>query len=259
MFFKQFPKIDYDFNRTGVIQKMVDLYRSVRPLPSFLDEYSGYKFYNIKNGERPDIVSGRLYGTSRYYWTFFLLNDHLHDGYRAWPMSQEALQDYMAKEYRGFAIETSPKATDSTDDGPFENSLSGRFTLGETVVGGTSGASGTVTKKIVDLSQLIVQDTTGTFSSNDLIVGQTSSNSVSAHRVYKYIDAPYYYYKAGDALKHPVTNADHITGGVNNSQTEFVSNRAYLEEQNDSNATIRYVEPAFINKFTKSFKELLNR
>ena len=71
MFFKQFPKIDYDFNRTGVVQKMVDLYRSVRPLPSFLDEYSGYKFYNIKNGERPDIVSGRLYGTPRYYWTFF--------------------------------------------------------------------------------------------------------------------------------------------------------------------------------------------
>ena len=50
--FKQFPKVDYDFNRTGVVQKMVDLYRSVRPLPTFLDTYSGYKFYNIKNGEK---------------------------------------------------------------------------------------------------------------------------------------------------------------------------------------------------------------
>ena len=258
MYFKQFPKIDYDFNRTGVVQKMVDLYRSVRPLPSFLDEYSAYKFYNIKNGERPDIVSGRLYGTSRYYWTFFLVNDHLHDGYRAWPMSQESLFDYMEKEYRGFAIETSPKVT-SGPDGAFENSLSGRFTLGETVIGSSSNASGTITKKIADLSQLIVQDTTGTFTAPELIVGQTSTNSVSSNRVYKYIDAPYYFYKAGDALKKPVTSADHITGGVNHSQLEFVSNRAYLEEQNDSNSRIRYVDPAFINKFTKSFKDLINR
>ena len=60
-FFKQFPKIEYDFNRTGVKQNMVDLFRSVRPLPSFLDNYSAYKFYEIKNGERPDIVSQRLY------------------------------------------------------------------------------------------------------------------------------------------------------------------------------------------------------
>tara|TARA_Y100000768_G_C23941361_1_gene665290 strand:- start:670 stop:1446 length:777 start_codon:yes stop_codon:yes gene_type:complete len=258
MFFKQFPKIDYDFNRTGVVQKMVDLYRSVRPLPSFLDEYSGYKFYDIKNGERPDIVSGRLYGTPRYYWTFFLVNDHLHDGYRAWPMSQESLQDYMIKEYNGFAIETKPKVI-SGPDGEFENSLSGRFTLGETVIGGTSNASGTVTKKIADLSQLIVQDTTGTFTAPELIVGQTSTNSVSSNRVYKYIDAPYYFYKAGDALKKPVTSADHITGGVNHSQLEFVSNRAYLEDKNDSNSRIRYVDPAYINKFTKSFKDLINR
>ena len=98
-FFKQFPKIGYDFNRNGVLQNMVDLYRTVRPLPAFLDDISGYKFYNVINGERPDLVSGRLYGTSQYYWTFFVVNEHLHDGYRAWPLSQEALQTYINKQY----------------------------------------------------------------------------------------------------------------------------------------------------------------
>ena len=48
MFFKQFPKVQYDFNRTGIKQNMVDLFRSVRPLPSFLDNFSGYNYYNIK-------------------------------------------------------------------------------------------------------------------------------------------------------------------------------------------------------------------
>ena len=56
-----------------------------------------------------------------------------------------------------------------------------------------------------------------------------------------------------------MTSADHITGGVNHSQLEFVSNRAYLEDRNDSNAQIRYIDPAFINKFTKAFKDLINR
>ena len=30
-FFKQFPKVEYDFNRTGVSTNMVDLFRHVKP------------------------------------------------------------------------------------------------------------------------------------------------------------------------------------------------------------------------------------
>ena len=259
MFFKQFPKVQYDFNRTGIKQNMVDLFRSVRPLPSFLDNFSGYRFYNIKNGERPDLVSSRIYGTSMYYWTFFLVNDHLHDGYRAWPMSQEALQNYMATSYNGFAIETNPQVLNN-----HENSLSGRFKMGETVTGSVSSATGKVTKKIVDLSQLIVQDTTGTFigSSNgakELIVGATSEDSVSTYNVYKYIDAPYYYYRTDDALKKPVTNSDHIVGGVSPANLSFVTNRQHLEESNDTNSRIRYIDPAYMNKFVSAFKDLINR
>ena len=156
-----------------------------------------------------------------YYWTFFLVNDHLHDGYRAWPMSQEALQNYMATSYNGFAIETNPKVLNN-----HENSLSGRFKMGETVTGSVSSATGKVTKKIVDLSQLIVQDTTGTFigtsnGAKELIVGASSEDSVSTYNVYNYIDAPYYYHRTDDALKKPVTNSDHIVGGVSPSFPEY--------------------------------------
>jgi hypothetical protein len=259
MFFKQFPKVEYDFNRTGIKQNMVDLFRSVRPLPSFLDNFSGYTYYNIKNGERPDIVSGRLYGSSMYYWTFFLINDHLHDGYRAWPMSQEALQEYMANSYNGFAIETNPKVSNN-----HENSLSGRFRMGETVTGSVSNASGKVTKKIVDLSQLIVQDVTGSFigsstGAKELIVGADSEDSVSTYNVYKYIDAPYYYHRTDDALKKPVTNSDQIVGGVSPANLSFVTNRAHLEEENDNNAKIKVIDPGSIDSFVKAYKELLNR
>ena len=203
-FFKQFPKVEYDFNRMGIKQNMIDLFRSVRPLPSFLDNYSAYKFYEIKNGERPDIVSQRLYGTSAYYWTFFVINDFLHDGYRAWPMSQEDLDSYITKEYEGFVIETHPEIVRTGDNiiTEFKNSIAGRVTLGEEIRGATSGATGTLTKKHIDMNQLIIQNVTGTFVGDpdanpnvtELIVGQTSEDSVSTYQVWKFADAPYYYY-----------------------------------------------------------------
>jgi len=136
--------------------------------------------------------------------------------------------------------------------------------MGETVTGSVSSASGKVNKKIVDLSQLIVQDTTGTFigSSNgakELIVGATSEDSVSTYNVYNYIDAPYYYHRTDDALKKPVTNSDHIVGGVSPANLSFVTNRAHLEETNDKNAQIRYIDPAHMNQFVNAFKDLINR
>ena len=89
-FFRQFPKVAYDFNRQGVINNMVDIYRSVRPLQNFVDNTSAYTYYEIRNGERPDIVSRNLYGNQNFYWTLFIINDFLHDGLQAWPMSQES-------------------------------------------------------------------------------------------------------------------------------------------------------------------------
>ena len=160
MYFRNFPKLDYDFNRTGSINQMIDIFRSVKPLPSFVDTFTGYRTYTVENGERPDIISTRLYGRPDLYWTFFVVNEFLHDGMTAWPMSPENLFDYIKDEYRGIAIETRPNIQRNTDGGitDFRDSLAGRFNVGEKVFGGTSGASGTLVKKDIYLNQLIVQD-----------------------------------------------------------------------------------------------------
>ena len=59
-FFKQFPKIPYDFNRNGVITNVVNIYRSVRPVQNFIDDTSSYTFYNIINGEKWYVTSANL-------------------------------------------------------------------------------------------------------------------------------------------------------------------------------------------------------
>ena len=108
-YFSLFTQSQYDFNRDGVYQNVVDIYKQVRPIQNYVDQISAYRYYDIPNGARPDIVSQKLYGNSQFHWTFFLVNDFLHDGIGSWPMSQEDLMDYMKTEYEGVAIETLPK------------------------------------------------------------------------------------------------------------------------------------------------------
>ena len=79
-FFKLFPTQQYDFNRDGVLQNVIDIYRSVRPEGYKVDNTTVYKLETVQNGERPDRMSERLYGTTDYYWTFFVINEFLNLG-----------------------------------------------------------------------------------------------------------------------------------------------------------------------------------
>lgn len=267
-FFKLFPKVGYDLTNTGVLQNVVNIYRSVRPLREFVDDISAYKFYEIKNGERPDIVSERLYGTPDYYWTFFIINEYLHDGLASWPMSQETLQEYMTTEYDGFAITTRPIIRRNTDQLiiDHENSLSGRFTLGETLTGSAQSATGTLTKKIVDLNQLIVQDVTGSFigdpnsvpNTTEVITGGTSEDSVDTYEVFKYLDAPHQYYIETDPEKRITDNGVFIIGGTPSSDLNYISNREHIETSNEERSNMRVIAPEYITQFVDKFEELLN-
>lgn len=292
-FFKKFPTIPYDYNRDGIIRNAVSIFKSIRALRSTLDSTSIYTFYEVKNGERPDVVSTRLYGTPEYYWTFFIVNDFLHDGMRAWPMSQEDLDEYMKTEYDGFAITTRPVIVRDTDQiiTDFRNSLAGRFKVGERIIGVQPGISTTVSnpndpdalspeelqdaqitgcgqlyKKSIDMNQLIIRTCNGTFigdpdainNSTQLLIGQTTRDSVSTYEVYNYIDAPYYYYRSDDPEKRPVDNALFIQGGTPDANLDFVTNRQFLFEQNKERSKLRVISPAYIDEFVETFKRLIN-
>ena len=276
-FFRQFPKVEYDFNREGVINNMVDIYRSVRPLQNFVDDTAAYIYYEIRNGERPDIISNKLYGNQNFYWTFFVVNETLHDGLQTWPMSQEDLFTYIEREYEGYAITTNPIITRDSDGliVAHENSLAGsvpgtttgKFQLGETITGGTSGATGTLVKKDLDLNQLIVQNVTGAFIGDPTVVptnlteritGSTSGDFVDSYQAYKYAEAPHHWFLQGDKEEKVVTNGAYITGGEETSDITFKSNRAVVEEINDERSRIRVIAPSYIEQFADQFETLLN-
>jgi len=283
-YFRQFPQLNYDFDRNGILQKVVDIYRAARPLDAFIDDLNAYSFYSVKNGERPDIVSQRLYGTTQYYWTFFIVNDFLHDGLAAWPMSQEKLHDYMNEEFAGTVITTNPRVQDSPDAGvefDYPNSLSGRFQLGETITGSTTGATGTLVKKNADMNQLVLQDVVGTFqgsSSNgtvEKLTGNKSGDSVDTYDVYKYLDAPHSYFRMiAENVEQETeynwangfnyndrrmeSNNVFIPGGTPPSELEFQTNRSYLFEVNEARSKIKVIDPKYITQFADKYEAIIN-
>lgn len=294
-YFRQFPQLNYDFDRNGILQKVVDIYRAARPLDAYLDDLNAYSFYNVKNGERPDIVSQRLYGTTQYYWTFFIINDFLHDGLAAWPMSQEKLHDYMDEEFAGVVITTNPSVDETGDPGvisSYPNSLSGRFQLGETITGTTSGATGTLVKKNADMNQLVLQDVVGTFQGDSTpgpqnategVTGNKSEDSVNTYDVYRYLDAPHSYYRTAAAAEDTVeytdsngntvqpfleyhdpderrtqTNGIFISGGEPTGELSFRTNRAYLFDTNEARSQIRVIDPKYITQFADKYEAIIN-
>ncbi len=98
-FFQQFPKIQYDLQETNDFTKRVDVYRHVDVDTLRSDDFSTYIFYEIQDGERPDIVSQKLYRTPDYYWTFFIINDFLQDGFNQWYKSYVDFHRGLEQEY----------------------------------------------------------------------------------------------------------------------------------------------------------------
>ena len=72
--FQNFPKIQYTLE-SGKVITIKDFFRKAKIESASLDSIIEYQYYEIEEGERPDIVASKLYGDSDLHWTFFLVND----------------------------------------------------------------------------------------------------------------------------------------------------------------------------------------
>lgn len=107
-FFKQYPQLDYDLYSNGSSVTVTDICRAVVVNTAILPvDASNYTYYEIFDGDRPDIVSHKLYGTAKYYWTLFLLNERLRNGLNLeWPLSSYDFSRYVDREYGNYSAIT---------------------------------------------------------------------------------------------------------------------------------------------------------
>ena len=245
-YFKYFGK--YDYSMYGEILNQTDITQFAEINKKISDNIGYYNYYSVLDGERPDHISFKLYGTPDYYWTIFLMNDNLKNFYKDWYKSSSVLDTYLKESYPYFVIE-------------FENDISGKFSIGEEVI---SAINIHVIAEIVDINtnnyQLVVRnvqnrgvymdfesDLEGLFTAESGVRGITSNGFAISTGFYKQYHATKYW--CND--KGETVNPEYAT--------QRVSIEDDAKEINDANGQIRVIQPQYIKSVISDFVEEMKK
>lgn len=144
-YFSTFPRVPYYFGDEITPSSIQNLSAYTDVVDKLKDAAGSYIKYTILEGDRPDNVSQKLYNNDNFYWTFFLLNDHLRR--QGWPLTNAEL----LKKAKDIYPNTTVVIRDVLIAGMNE-----QLTVGTTIRGMTSGVSGQIIKRNLDLNQLVI-------------------------------------------------------------------------------------------------------
>lgn len=101
MYFKDFPQFLYDFNYgNGVTKTTVvrDITRNVRFRKEVFANITMFDEYDMVDGETPEIVAEKFYGSPEYHWIVMLANEK-YDWTSDWPLREDILQKHITTTY----------------------------------------------------------------------------------------------------------------------------------------------------------------
>lgn len=261
MIFNEFPKVSYKLSN-DFSYKISDITRYSNIDYSKLDDFSYYRFYEIIDGERPDVVSTKLYRISDYFWTFFLINDHLKNGYGSWPMSYQELETHLNNEYDGVSIQTSETFWDYNFI-----QIGQKFTIES-----DNEAIGDVYAINKDLNQIILKNVTKSskwLSSENLNLVPIDYDS-STPRLTIQKSVPYRYglshYEDESGKKIPVTYGVNYNFSGDTNGTIYQINQRLFEvsfseiekRMNEKRSKIKVIRQENIFDFSENFRDTIN-
>lgn len=232
-YFNSFPLTSYLFGKekNPVVFQDISAYADL--IDNVKDQSSFYTYYQIKDGDRPDHVSQKLYGTDAFHWTFFLLNDNIRR--QGWPLEYNEVRSRAEKIYENTVIRT-------------RNEIFDTFQVGQTVSGSQSGASGTIIRRNLDNGQLVIEGT-HTFKSGETVTsGSESITIVSFSEEYNALH--HYEDSAGDYVDVSPFDPD---PGI----YTVVTNKEHYISENEDLKQIRVFKPSDVIGIAQQFKRVM--
>jgi len=262
-YFENFPSNLYSFGDGENPVYFQRLSRYVDLIDQVKDDIGGYIEYEILEGDRPDTLAYRLYGTSEYEWTFFSMNERLRE--TGWPMKLQDVYDYaQTKAYKNYTCNINLEV-DSDALILYGDSASGQqmllsglaplYDIGQAVILGEQ--QGVVTAKNLAVGEITVRIDSAianpitplnqTYLSYDDGVSNVLSLTSSK---YEYEGTHHFVDSAGDEIDYFYSNA---VGKIP------VTNLEYLIAQNQESKRIRVIKKQFIDKIVGEHKRLTSR
>jgi hypothetical protein len=77
---------------------LTDITRNIRFRRDVLANITIYDYYDVIDGETPEIVAEKFYGNAQYHWIVMLVNER-YDYLKEWPLTQPNLDQYVIDKY----------------------------------------------------------------------------------------------------------------------------------------------------------------
>lgn len=235
-YFKSFPKINYRFGNNSFNTKFQNLMIYVDIIDQIKDNASFYTYHHILEGNRPDHESYLLYETTAFYWTFFLLNDHLRIS--GWPMTYQEIEKKAKKEYSNTVLVT-------------QGDLSTSFLPGSTVFGLSSGATAKIIRRRLNYGQIFVEGSLN-FKKDEIITTTENEELKSATLIE--VSSEY------NALHHYEDSDGSYVDDVP-YDPEFIASRVTFFErmikQNDELKKIKVLKPQVASQIFSEYQQII--
>jgi hypothetical protein len=242
MFFKNYPQTLYNFGNETSATAFQNISGYVDVIDQVKNNINFYQYLTVQDGERPDTLSQQIYGSVKYYWMFYLLNDDIRE--LGWPLTTQRVVLKAQNNYTKTVLTTRDI-----------DSLLTHFQEGDSIIGQTSGATGTVTKRDLNFGQIFITKTnTLNFLNSELIRDNTDPEfpeSLELVSVVEEYNAVHHYensdgeyvdvdpYSAPSALLTPITYLDRF------------------QQVNDQLREIKIIKPSSVQEVYSAYQQAL--
>lgn len=97
-YFSYFPKTKHDLTNIGQTVDLTNILRRFKVRSSVKNGISVYFDYEIQEGDRPDTIAEKYYGSPAYAWLVLHFNDII-DPVFEWPLFSNDFENYLKGKY----------------------------------------------------------------------------------------------------------------------------------------------------------------
>lgn len=236
MYFKNFPLIYcvFEINGEKVLKTVRDITINVRLRKAVLDSITLYDEYDIREGETPEIIADRVYGSSFYHWVVMLCNQR-YDYIDEFPLTQNQLDQYCFRKYGQCTFQGVGDTVTIANHG-LVNGETVSFSYIESTIGIETFTT-----------YYVVNRTTNTFQVSDAIGGAAkplTNNGIG--NIIEFVYKPHHYVNA----QGYIVSSDAVGATP-------VSNFDYEVRENEAKRRIKLISPQLLNTIVNQFKELI--
>lgn len=228
MYFNNFPLTFYTLDNLATVQTVTNILTRIVISEELKTNFSAYDFYDVRDGETPEVVAGLFYDTPEYHWIILHLNEILDPRFE-WPLDVNTLKEHTESKYGNVnGIHHYEDSNQKIINGNVlllsNSDTFTSFSAGDTVTNMTLTGNAFITSK-VNNNSIYVTTTDGGF---------IASNQVKANN--------------NNDINSNITATVTVTGTP-------VTNLNYEDAENESRRRIKLLKPEFLNVVVKELED----